>query len=160
MATLDRTLDLPLDGAGSTAPPRVRRWALPARISRTVLLGFVLLLLGALGVFQVLQTSQVATLGYELSALEFERTQLQAEIRQVKVAIANEGTRAAAEERALQGLDMLPADPAFRISVDEPAPTGPTVPRRFVETAAAGEVEAMRGSAWWERLLAQLLGAQ
>ena len=89
----------------------MRRWALPARISRTVLLGFVLLLLGALGVFQVLQTSQVATLGYELSALEFERTQLQAEIRQVKVAIANEGTRAAAEERALQGLDMLPADP-------------------------------------------------
>ena len=125
-----------------------------------MLLGAVLLVLGTLGVLQVLQTSQVANLGYELSALDYERTQLQAEIRQLKVAIANEGTRAATLERAEQGLAMIAAEPAFSIAVDEPAPVGMTVPRRFVDVPADADIEVIAGSAWWERLLAQLLGAQ
>ena len=157
MATLDR----PLEGAsGAPDLSGVRELALRSSLSRTVLLGVVLLILGSLGVFQVLQTSQVATLGYKLSALEYERAQLQAEIRQIQVAIANEGTQVASRQRAEQGLDMVPAEPAFRISVDELAPVGATVPRRFVQPPEALETEALRSSAWWERLLAQLLGAK
>jgi cell division protein FtsL len=160
MATLTGPLDRAHDGASGSSSSLLGRLASHSTIPRTVLLGFVLLMLGALGVLQVLQTSQVATLGYDLSALEFERAQLQAEIRQLEASIANEGTQAAARHRAEQGLAMVPAEPAFRVSVEESAPAGATVPRRFIEPAETTATETVRESAWWERLLAQLLGAQ
>ncbi len=54
---------------------------------------------------------------------------------------------------------MTPAEPAFTVSVDERAPAGMTAPRRYVEPAP--EAGAKVGeSAWWERILAQLLGSQ
>jgi cell division protein FtsL len=160
MASLTRPLDGVLDGGDRDTISALGRLVRHSTIPRTVLLGVVLLMLGALGVLQVLQTSQVATLGYDLSTLEYERAQLQAEIRQLEVAIADEGTQAASRERAEEGLAMVPAEPAFRISVEESVPAGPTVPRRFIEQPEATATETVRDSAWWERLLAQLLGAQ
>ena len=160
MATLDRPLDGAAGAGGSSALPNLGWIAGGSSVPRTVLLGLVLAVLGALGVLQVLQTSQVANLGDELSALDYERTQLQAEIRQLEVAIANEGTRAAALDRAERNLDMVPAEPVFRISVDEVAPAGITVPSRFIQPPEPVAVAAIGESAWWERLLAQLLGAQ
>ena len=160
MTSLTRPLGGVLEGGDRDRVSAIGRLARHSTIPRTVLLGVVLLLLGALGVLQVLQTSRVADLGYELSALEFDRAQLQAEIRQLEVAIANEGTQNASRQRAEQGLAMVPAEPAFHVSVEEAAPPAPAVPHRFIEQPEVTATETVRDSAWWERLLAQLLGSQ
>ena len=154
------TLDQPLGGA-----PGIRRLGALGRsvgrlsVPRSLVLGLTLLLLGGLGVLQVLQTSQVATLGYELSALDYERSQLQAEIRQLRVAVAEQGTLEAARERTALGLGMSEVEPAFTVSVGERAPAALKAPRRYVEPAPTATTE-LRTSAWWERVLAQLLGSQ
>ena len=62
-----------LEGAAVIVQSRWRR------IPGLFLLGLLLVAVGALGVYQVLQTSRIAEVGYELLALESKRTRLAAE---------------------------------------------------------------------------------
>ena len=58
------------------------------RISNTMIVALAMLALASAGIFQVLQTSRVAEVGYQLRALENERESLDAEIRILEARIA------------------------------------------------------------------------
>jgi hypothetical protein len=177
MATLQPTA--PSRGARS-APPRttaLRRPAPPAavpdlrrsdparhglgvrravvRLSRLLVLSFVLLLTGGLGILQVLQSSHVATLGYQLRTLDQERSTLSADVGQLEAQVAERSNLERVHAEAVDRLGMVPPTTTVTIHVDGAAPAVVPLPRRYVTPTAP--LSAAQTS-WWERLLSRLPG--
>ena len=124
-------------------------------IPRTLLAGSALLIVAAVGVFQVLQSSNAATAGYELRALERERDDLNAQIRTLEAQIAQSAGEGQVRELAMARLGMVPAQDVVRIAVDVPAPAVPALPERYVVRPQAS---APPPPAWWEQLLEYVPG--
>jgi len=142
---------------GSAAAARrgtgVRRAA--GRASRLVVLSFALLLVGGLGIFQVLQTSRVATLGYEIRALERDRAQLAAQVSQLEAAVARRSTLERVRAEAVGRLGMVSPSEGLRVTVDAPVPRVAPLPRRYTQ---ATEPAPAAPRAWWERALGHVPG--
>lgn len=143
------------------APPRPDRSHGPAalplagRISRTLIVGLSLMVIATLGLLQVLQTSQLATAGFELRTLQSERTRLESEIRLFEAGIAERSQLGRVLDEAVNGLGMVEPERTLRLTVDEPAPNGVRLPRRYVDPVPAFE-EAV--APWWEPLLERIPG--
>ena len=140
------------------AVPRIAERAATPLAPRVPLFLFGALLLaaaGAVGVFQVLQTSRAASMGYELRLLQQEREALAAEVRLLEAEIALLAGAGEVRERATGELGMVPPGETIRVSVSVPAPSVVPMPERYVEAASpAVAAEA----AWWERLLGGIPG--
>ncbi len=147
-------------GAGRT--PTVAGRPLPSgwgvvrrRISNTMIVAVAMLALASAGIFQVLQTSRVAEVGYQLRALETERESLDAEIRILEARIAQSSNLEHLREQAEGRLGMVLPQEELSITVDVPAPAVVPLPRRYVETPAE---EAPPEPTWWEEFIGSLPG--
>lgn len=139
------------------AVPRVAERAAPLA-PRVPLFLFGALLLaaaGAVGVFQVLQTSRAASMGYELRSLQQQRAALAAEVRLLEAEIALLAGAGEVRARATAELGMVPPGETMRVSVSVPAPFVVPMPERYVEAVPA---TVAAGAAWWERLLRGIPG--
>src|SRR5690606_9694747 len=104
------------------------------RVSGTMIVALALLAVASAGIFQVLQTSRVAEVGYALRDLETERVSLDANIRLLEARIASSSNLEHLHEQAVDRLAMVPAQDTLRITVDVSAPSVVPLPRRYVET--------------------------
>ncbi len=125
------------------------------RISRTMLAGLALLTVAGVGIFQVLQTSNVANTGYEVRRLEAERADLDAEIRLLEAQLASSANLEYLRKTSSERLGMAPAKDRLRIAVDTAAPDVVPLPRRYVP-----EVEARPAPrrSWWDSVIEALPG--
>ena len=123
--------------------------------SRLLIIGFALMGVATLGLLQVLQTSQVASAGFELRTLQTERTNLESQNRLLEADIAERSQLERVRAEAVNRLGMIEPERTLRLSVDEPAPSGVPLPRRYVEEAPAIEPET---APWWEPLLERIPG--
>lgn len=163
MATLQPTAPRPRASAlGPALAPRgriatphlgVRRAAV--RLSRLLVISFVLLLTGALGVFQVLQSSHIAELGYQLQTLEQQHASLSADVGQLEAQVAERSNLERVHAEAVNRLGMVPPTKTVHVQVDVPAPAVIPLPRRYI--APTTPVTAPH-TAWWERWLSRLPG--
>lgn len=120
-----------------------------------LLVGLILLTVAFFGLMQVLQTSQVATTGFEIRTLQTERTRLEAEIRLLEASIAEQSELERVRDEAMTRLGMVEPETKVRVSVDERAPAVVPLPRRYVEPVTVVDVDE---PAWWEPLLERLPG--
>lgn len=125
------------------------------RISRTMLAGLALLTVAGVGIFQVLQTSNVASTGYEVRRLEGERTDLDAEIRLLEAQLASSANLEYLRKTASERLGMTPATNRLRISVDTPAPDVVPLPRRYVPVV---EEQPAPERSWWDTFIDAIPG--
>ncbi len=125
------------------------------RISRTMLAGLALLTVAGVGIFQVLQTSNVASTGYEVRRLEGERANLDADIRLLEAQLASSANLEYLRKASTERLGMAPAQDRLRIAVDTPAPDVVPLPRRYVP-----EVESRPAPqrSWWDSVIDALPG--
>lgn len=152
-------------GAGaraSTSRPAIGARPLPAdwgvvrrRISRLMVVALALLMLASVGLFQVLQTTRVTAVGYEVGTLEHEHQALEADIRLLEAQIASSSNLEHLEQDATTRLGMVPAPSRVTVSVDVPAPAVVPLPRRYVVSPTH---EALPGTSWWEDLLGKVPG--
>ncbi len=140
--------------AAPRALPR-GRGVIPRRFSRLTIISVALLAIAVVGLVQVLQTSRIATIGYDVRALELERQSLSAEIRVLETEIASSTNLDFLRSEAIGRLGMVPAGDRVRMSVDVPAPGSVPLPRRYVPDQ---QYEALPTPSWWESLLGKLPG--
>jgi hypothetical protein len=120
-----------------------------------LLVGLILIAVAFFGLMQVLQTSHVATTGFEMRVLQTERTTLEAEIRLLEASIAEQSQLERMHDEATNRLGMVKPERTLRVSVSERTPVAMPLPRRYVEPVTETETEA---AAWWEPLLERLSG--
>lgn len=126
-----------------------------ARLSRLLVVAFVLLLMGAVGIFQVEQSSHVAELGYQLRTLDQEHARLSADVGQLEAQVAERTNLQRVHAEAVNRLGMVPPRESVTIHINVPAPAIVPMPRRYVMPTTP--VTAPRTS-WWERWLSKLPG--
>ncbi|MEI6664642.1 MAG: hypothetical protein WCL53_00635 [Chloroflexota bacterium] len=119
-------------------------------IPRTLLAALALLVVAAVGLLQVMQTSQAATAGYEFGALETDRRDLSAQVRSLEAQIAQSANEGQMRELAMARLGMVPATPSVGIKVDAAAPSRVTLPERYVVRPQPTPLPPL---SWWESLL-------
>jgi hypothetical protein len=124
-------------------------------IPRTLLAGLALLFAATVGLLQVLQTSEAATAGYQLRALERERADLSAQVRSLEAQIAQTANEGHMRELAMARLGMVPAANKVTVKVDAEAPALPALPERYVVRPQSTPLPRM---AWWEQILRFLPG--
>lgn len=122
---------------------------------RKILLVSLLMGVAILGLLQVLQTSQVASAGFELRTLQAQRSQLESEIRLLEAEIAERARLTELHHEAITRLGMIQPQKVLRLSVHEAAPHGVPLPRRYINSPSTIEQEQI---AWWEPLLERIPG--
>ncbi len=137
------------------AAPALAQSPFAQRVPLLLLGGVTLIAVTVIGLFQVLQTSHAATMGYDLRALEQERTALAAELRLIEADIARVSRLEQIREEAVERLGMVVPEETLRIAVDVPKPRVIPMPERYV---AAGTPVDAPSIAWWEGLLRRLPG--
>ncbi len=163
MTTLQPTAPRPRAALGAAAGRAAPPFASPrlgvrramVRLSRLLIVAFVLLLMGAVGIFQVLQSSHVAETGYQLHTLDQQRAQLSADVGQLEAQVAERSNLERVHSEAVDRLGMVPPKETLQVQVDVPAPAVVPLPRRYV--APTTPVTAPRTN-WWERWLSRLPG--
>ena len=125
------------------------------RASRTLIVACALLAMGTVDTLQVLQSSRVATLGYDLRTLEAERTDLSAQVAQLESQVATRSNLEHVHQEAVERLGMTAPTERVTVSVDVTAPRVVPLPRRFV--APIRPIELVEPG-WLERLLGSLRG--
>ena len=128
------------------------RWR---RVPGLLLLGLLLLAVGTLGVYQVLQTSRIAETGYELLALERERARLAAEVRLLEGQVAELSRGDDLARRAATELGMVGTTTLLTVAVDVPAPPTLRLPERYVRPL---EEPPESPASLWRTLLDRLPG--
>ncbi len=140
----------------TTARPLPGGWGVVRkRMSNTMIIAVAMLAVGAAGIFQVLQTSRVAEVGYQLRALETERESLDAQIRLLEARIAGSSNLEHLREQAEGRLGMTQPVDELSITVDVPAPAVVPLPRRYVQAPAE---ETPPEPTWWEEFIGSLPG--
>ncbi len=125
------------------------------RISRLTMTSAALLTVAVVGLFQVLQTTQVAATGYQVRALEKEQQDLDADIRLLESQIAASSNLDRIHQDATTRLGMVKPQDKVRVAQSEPAPAIVPLPRRYVPEQTH---EDAPGVAWWERVLSVIPG--
>jgi cell division protein FtsL len=125
------------------------------RIPLTLLAAIALLVVAAVGVLQVMQTSQAATAGYELGALEAERADLSAQVRALEAQIAQSANEGQMRDLAIARLGMVPPAQTVRVTVGATAPALPALPERYV---VRPQPTPLPPPSWWEQILKVLPG--
>jgi len=120
-----------------------------------MVVALALLAVATAGIFQVLQTSQVAAVGYTLRDLEQERDSLDAQIRLLEARVADSSDLEHLRAQATDRLGMVPAQDSMRIQIETAAPEVVPMPRRYVQ---APEHEAAPEPSWWEELIGSIPG--
>ena len=157
MASIPNLADSPARGrALAPAADALGLGHLVRRVSSFLVLALVLLAVGGLGLFQVLQSSRLAEAGYGVRALEGERTRLQSEIRLLEAGVAGSSNLEHVYTEAVERLGMVEPEQTLHVTVGVPAPDAVPLPRRYVQEAEPPPPPAE--PTWWESLLRRLPG--
>lgn len=138
MSALDRLIARPL--------PR----PLPRLTGVRPVLLFAFLVIAAVGIVQVSQTSNATTNGYTLQRLDQERFDKQAEVHQLEAEVALLTSIDRIDKEARGRLGMVPADTVMTLEVHKQPPEQQLVPPRFISTSKPTTVETR---SWWQKLL-------
>lgn len=122
---------------------------------RLLFISLALSAVAVLGLLQVLQTSHVATAGFELRTLQAERSTLQSEIRLLEAGVAERSQLELIRTEAVDRLGMVEPAQTLHVTIDEPAPNGISLPRRYVDEPPLIESEPV---SWWIPLLERIPG--
>jgi cell division protein FtsB len=125
------------------------------RASRLLVVSLVLFAMGGLGILQVLQTSHVASLGYQIRAQEREQAALSAQVGQLEAQVANRSNLERLHADALGRLGMVLPKDTVQVAVNAGAPSVMPLPRRYIAPTAP---VTLPQASWWERLLGVLPG--
>jgi cell division protein FtsB len=125
------------------------------RASRLLVVSVVLFAMGGLGILQVLQTSHVASLGYQIRAQEREQAALSAQVGQLEAQVATRSNLEQIHAEAVGRLGMVLPKETVRVQVSTAAPAVVPLPKRYV---APTEPVTLPQASWWERLLGVLPG--
>jgi cell division protein FtsL len=106
--------------SGSVRRARIVRPATPP-LNTAALFTIVVLTIATVGLLYLVQTSQVAGLGYEVSRLERQRTEKALENQQLSYEVARLQALPRVEQEALGQLDMQPLDDYLFLTVPLPA---------------------------------------
>ncbi len=136
---------------------RERSQPAAAGAPRLLIVSVALLAVASLGLLQVLQTSRVANIGYELRSLESERSTLVKDVRQLEAAVADRSRIDLIESEAVGRLGMARPEEPVRITLGVPAPASAPLPARYLPAEEPIETLPVR---WWERLLRVLPGIE
>lgn len=117
----------------------------------------VLLALAAIGTLQVLQSSRMATSGYELRQLEQQRAELGAEVRMLEAEIAQMANVETVHAAATGRLGMVRPDRSVRIAVGVSAPDVAPMPERYVRRAPLPATDL---EPWWVRTIRDVSGLE
>ncbi|MBF6598960.1 MAG: septum formation initiator family protein [Dehalococcoidia bacterium] len=143
----------------------LHRTALPAprllgrRISARAVLIAVAVVVVAVAALQVNQFSRAASTGYTIDALTRQRAAKQAENYELEAQVARLSSLSRVESDARTKLGLVPATRTIYVTVNQPLPSGPSLPARFQEQAAAAAANLPPpppAPSLWKRLL-QLL---
>ncbi|MEZ4503220.1 MAG: hypothetical protein R3C39_11390 [Dehalococcoidia bacterium] len=132
--------------ARPSTPSRPRGVVRTFRLPTLALSALILGLVAGIGLFQVLQTSEVATAGYEIRALEVERDRLSAEIRLGEAEVAEMARGDRVRQEALERLGMVEPTHTVRVAVGAEAPSVIPLPARYVPQV---EEPAPVVQPWW-----------
>ena len=140
----------------ATSRPMPSEWGVARRrFSRMTLASVALLTLAVVGLFQVLQTTQVAATGYQVRDLEVEQQDLDADVRLLESQIAASSNLDQIRKDATGRLGMVRPQDRVRVSEDVPAPAIVPLPRRYLPSLPR---EAPSSVEWWERVLGVIPG--
>jgi cell division protein FtsB len=118
-----------VEGQRRARPARIRRPATQTTSVRrpyiemngATMVSIAAIALTIIGLLYLIQTSQVAQLGYDMSRLQTERETLSLEISELKYELARYESLATVEEFAESRLGMVPMQNYVFIEVQEPA---------------------------------------
>jgi cell division protein FtsL len=140
----------------------LNRIALPAprpfgrRVSGRFVLVGVAVLAVAVAALQVNQFSHAASTGYTIDALTQERATKQAENHELEAEVAQLSSLSRVESEARGTLGLVPATHKIYVTVNQPVPSGQSLPKRFVDQAVAAAADSPAPAPvppLWKRLL-------
>ncbi len=102
------------------------------------------------GLWQVIQASDVTTTGFNISRLEQDRANWQASVHQLEAQVAALTSLERVERDARERLGMVPAQEQIHLEVDVPAPKQQLIPRRYLDEEPP---PSEPGGSWWDPLL-------
>jgi cell division protein FtsL len=105
-------------------------WGLAKALGMTAILALVALAI----LLPVMQSSDEATQGYRIHALQQQQLDLEAEIYNTQSQIAELGSESRIQTQARDRLGMIPADRIINVSVDVPAPVTHDLPNQYLPT--------------------------
>jgi hypothetical protein len=124
---------------------------LPQRSGLTALLPTTVAFVSLASLLLLVQTSRVASAGYDIERLEEIREDWKQKNYQLEYEIATFKALDRIEQEAVTRLNMIPATQHVYIKVDLPSQAKPT-PEIHLPTVANPELENKPAS-WWERLI-------
>ncbi|HWQ29204.1 MAG TPA: septum formation initiator family protein [Dehalococcoidia bacterium] len=146
MASISR----PLPGAARIpiVGPRVRL--------RTVG-GAALAILVLASLWQVLQTSDATTTGFEIQRLERQRDTLQAQVHSLEAEVAELSSLSRIDREARDRLGLVPPARTVYLNVDQPVPERQGIPTRYQPAPVDDAALTPPPESWWRGMLRALL---
>lgn len=130
--------------ARPAAASRARPWSL----RRVLFWAFIAVAL--VGLWQVIQISEVTTTGFNISRLGREQLNWQASVHELEAEVAALTSLERVEREARERLGMVPAEERLHLEVSVPAPRQQLIPRRYLDEEL---LSSESGDSWWEPLL-------
>ena len=114
--------------------------------------------IGAIGLLQVVQTSDATTTNFAIQRLEQKKLEAQTEVHQLEAQVALLSSLARIEREASERLGLEPpvAQQAVEVNVAWPASDQAQLPTRFLPVEEAGAEGEADESPWWRDLLGLL----
>ena len=147
--SVDRRQDTEAFEIPATVTRRRLRTTAPKPLNAAMLFAVVALSITVIGLLYLVQTAQVASLGYELTRLERERAAAAIENQKLTYAVANYESLPRVEQIATGQLDMQPIDDYRFLVVPLPAHDELSLPDPLART------EQSLSHRIWERLTGQ-----
>lgn len=118
------------------------------RLSGVALYGIALALIASVGMLYLLQTSYVASLGYEMTQLQQQREELTVRNQQLRSALAQRQSLGNVEDAAVTDLGLVPAKQTMFLTVERPT----------LEDDVSGSPEHPESRSFFDLFLDRLLG--
>ena len=114
--------------------------------------------IGAIGLLQVVQTSDATTTNFAIQRLEQKKLEAQTEVHQLEAQVGFLSSLARIEREASERLGLEPpvAQQAVEVNVAWPASDQQRLPTRFLPVGEAGAEGDVGESPWWRDLLGLL----
>ncbi len=107
--------------------------------------------------WQVLQTSDATTTGFEIQRLERQREALQAEVHSLEADVAELSSLARIDREARERLGLVPPARTVYLDVEQPVPERQGIPTRYQPAPVDDLMGTTSREPWWRGALRALL---
>lgn len=119
--------------------------------------GASLAILVLASLWQVLQTSDATTTGFEIQRLERQRDTLQAQVHSLEAEVAELSSLSRIDREARDRLGLVPPARTVYLKVDQPVPERQGIPTRYQPAPVEDAALAPPPESWWRGMLRALL---